>query len=128
MQSNLNAHALAMLDGPFETPLWNSFLEMWRVQIQADVVTMPDPRCRNGLPDSLLGELVVSCIDSLPGTAISEETVRTFAQEQLASFKVPRKVLFFAEDELQTTGSAKIKAADLRKLAAERLKKEMQKH
>jgi acyl-CoA synthetase (AMP-forming)/AMP-acid ligase II len=79
-----------------------------------------------GVPDDLLGELVVSCIVPLPGAAISEETVRSFAREQLASFKVPRKVLFFAEGELQTTGSAKIKTADLRKLAADYLKQDMQ--
>ena len=33
-------------------------------------------------------------------------------------------IKFFAEDELKTTGSAKIKTADLRKLAAERLAEE----
>ena len=46
------------------------------------------------------------------------------ARTQLASFKVPRAVLFFAEDELATTGTAKIKTADLRKLAGERLEDE----
>lgn len=79
-----------------------------------------------GVPDPLLGELVVSCIVPLPGDRISEESVRSYARERLASFKVPRKVLFFDEDQLQTTGSAKIKTADLRKLAQDRLKPEEQ--
>jgi fatty-acyl-CoA synthase len=53
--------------------------------------------------------------------ALSEDDIKTFAKEKLASYKVPRRVLFFAEDELKTTGSSKIKTADLRKLASERL-------
>ncbi|WP_317928894.1 class I adenylate-forming enzyme family protein [Halioxenophilus sp. WMMB6] len=74
-----------------------------------------------GTPDELLGELVVSCIVLHAGASATDEEIRNFAKQKLASFKVPRRVLFFAEDELQTTGSAKIKTADLRKLASERL-------
>ena len=77
-----------------------------------------------GVPDDLLGELVVSCIVPLADQAPTQSSVRDYARARLASFKVPRRVLFFTKDELQTTGSAKIKTADLRKLAAERLKQE----
>lgn len=74
-----------------------------------------------GVPDELLGELVVTCIVPSPGASLSEADIREFAKVKLSAYKVPRRVLFFAEDELATTGSAKIKTADLRKLAAERL-------
>lgn len=74
-----------------------------------------------GVPDELLGELVVACIVPHEGIVLAEDEIRGFAKEKLASYKVPRRVLFFAEDELKTTGSAKIKTADLRKLASERL-------
>ena len=74
-----------------------------------------------GVPDELLGELVVACIVPLEGATVDEGLIRAHAREKLASYKVPRRVLFFAEDELETTGSAKIKTAELRKLAAERL-------
>jgi fatty-acyl-CoA synthase len=74
-----------------------------------------------GVPDDLLGELVVSCIVPVEGAFVDEAQVRAFAREQLASYKVPRRVLLFCEEELKTTGSAKIKTADLRKLASERL-------
>ncbi|MFA7601616.1 MAG: AMP-binding protein [Novosphingobium sp.] len=74
-----------------------------------------------GVPDELLGELVVGCIVPREGASPSEDEIKVFAKEKLASYKVPRRVLFFAEDELKTTGSAKIKTADLRKLASERL-------
>ena len=44
-----------------------------------------------------------------------------FLRERLASYKVPRHVLFFREDEIALTGNAKIKSGDLRQLAAQRL-------
>jgi fatty-acyl-CoA synthase len=74
-----------------------------------------------GVPDELLGELVVGCIVPHAGVTLSEDEIKTFAKEKLASYKVPRRVLFFAEDDLKTTGSSKIKTADLRKLASARL-------
>ena len=74
-----------------------------------------------GVPDELLGELVVGCVVQHSGAALDEETIRRFARERLASYKVPRRILFFAEDELETTGSSKIKTSELRKRAAARL-------
>lgn len=74
-----------------------------------------------GVPDELLGELVVTCIVAQDGAVLTEAEVRRFAKEKLAAYKVPRRVLFFLEDELQLTGSAKIKTPDLRELAAKRL-------
>ncbi|VWX54082.1 class I adenylate-forming enzyme family protein [Novosphingobium sp. 9U] len=74
-----------------------------------------------GVPDELLGELVVTCIVPVAGKSPSVEAIKAFAKEKLASYKVPRRVLFVAESDLETTGSAKIKTAELRKLAAERL-------
>ncbi len=75
-----------------------------------------------GVPDDSLGELVVTCIVALEGATLDENTVRGYTREKLASYKVPRRVLFFSEQDLHLTGSAKIKTKDLRKLAAERLK------
>jgi acyl-CoA synthetase (AMP-forming)/AMP-acid ligase II len=74
-----------------------------------------------GFPDDLLGELVVACIVPQDGASLTEEGVRAFAREKLASYKVPRLVLFFSGEEVQLTGSAKVKTADLRALVAKRL-------
>jgi len=74
-----------------------------------------------GVPDELLGELVVACIVQASDAELTEDQVRNFAKQQLASYKVPRRVLFFEESELELTGSAKVKASDLRDLAAKRL-------
>ncbi len=79
-----------------------------------------------GVPDDLLGELVVACIVPHDRAVLTEEGVKAFAREKLASYKVPRRVLFFSEEQLETTGTAKVKTAELRKLAADRLAAEQQ--
>jgi fatty-acyl-CoA synthase len=75
---------------------------------QAVVVSVPDP---------IAGELVVGCI--IPrGTAIlTEEQLRDHLRRSLSSFKVPRRILFFAEHELPRTGSDKFNVPAVRALA-----------
>lgn len=77
-----------------------------------------------GVPDALLGEMVVACVVPHEGAQIDEPTVRNFAREQLASFKLPRRVLFLSEEDISQTGSAKVKTADLRALVTRRLEME----
>ncbi len=74
-----------------------------------------------GVPDELLGEIVVACIVTDDAATLTADDIRNFAKQELASFKVPRLVLFFDESELSLTGSAKVKVADLRALAVKRL-------
>jgi fatty-acyl-CoA synthase len=93
------------------------------VEVDTLMRTMPGVKISQtvGVPHDTLGELVVSCIVPHEGADLTADDVKAFAKEKLASFKVPRNVLFFAEDELETTGTNKIKTTDLRKLATERL-------
>jgi acyl-CoA synthetase (AMP-forming)/AMP-acid ligase II len=93
------------------------------VEVDTLLRTMPGVKISQtvGVPHDTLGELVVACIVPHDGVTLDAAGVKAFAKAQLASFKVPREVLFFAEDELATTGTNKIKTADLRKLANERL-------
>ena len=74
-----------------------------------------------GVPHPTLGQIVVVCAVAQPGTALGEDDVRDFLRGKLASYKLPRRVLFFEEDELVLTGNAKIRADDLRRLATARL-------
>src|SRR6185437_8750474 len=74
-----------------------------------------------GVPHETLGEIVVACVVPHEGASLEAEEIRSFLRERLASYKVPRRVLFFRPDEITLTGSAKIKAADLRDLAAKSL-------
>ena len=74
-----------------------------------------------GVPHETLGEVVVSCVVPHDGATLEVEDVRRSWRERLASYKVPRHVLFFRDDEIALTGSAKIKSSDLRQLAGKRL-------
>jgi len=64
---------------------------------------------------------VVSCIVPHDGVILDTGQLLAFLRQRLASYKVPRQVLFFREDEVALTGNAKIKAGELRELAAKRL-------
>ncbi|GAB2658507.1 AMP-binding protein [Nocardia goodfellowii] len=74
-----------------------------------------------GVPHDTLGEVVVACVVAHDGVALDAEKIRAFLRERLASYKVPRHVLPFADSDFTLTGNAKIKTAELRALAAQRL-------
>jgi acyl-CoA synthetase (AMP-forming)/AMP-acid ligase II len=74
-----------------------------------------------GVPDPLLGEMVVSCIVPHDRAELSADSITAFLKEQFASFKVPRAIVFLTEDEMNVTGSGKVKFRQLRDLAAKRL-------
>ena len=74
-----------------------------------------------GVPHETLGELVVSCVVTESDSTLTEDSVREFLKGRLASYKVPRRVLFVDESDLSLTGSAKVKTSALRELAAKRL-------
>ncbi len=76
-----------------------------------------------GVPHDTLGEVVVSCIVAHAGADLDVAGVRGYLRERLASYKVPREVLFFDNDEISLTGTAKIKSSDIKELAIKRLQK-----
>ncbi|OBI11630.1 AMP-dependent synthetase [Mycobacterium sp. E2327] len=74
-----------------------------------------------GVPHHTLGEIVVACVVPHDGVTIDTAELLARLRQRLASYKVPRHVLFFREDEVAVTGNAKIKAGELRELAVKRL-------
>jgi fatty-acyl-CoA synthase len=98
------------------------------IEIDAIIKSCPGVKVTQtvGVPHETLGELVVTCIVRHEGAALDEAAVRDFTKAQLASYKVPRRVLFFTEDDLKLTGSAKIKTADLKALVVKQLEAEDQ--
>jgi fatty-acyl-CoA synthase len=96
------------------------------VEIDTAIAAIPGVRVTQtvGVPDDLLGEMVVSCIVPQDGATFDEAAIRNALKTQLASYKIPRRVLFFHEDEMPMAGSAKVKAGEVRALAARRLQSE----
>ena len=74
-----------------------------------------------GVPDDLMGELVVACIVPVTGTLIDNDRLEAHLKKNLASFKIPRKFLYFSDAEFFLTGNEKVKASEIRTLAAGRL-------
>lgn len=74
-----------------------------------------------GLPHHLLGEAVVMCAVPLQGTEPDLAAVLSHLRATLATYKVPRRILFFSDEELRFTASDKVQAELVRQLAVERL-------
>ena len=79
-----------------------------------------------GVPDDLLGEMVVACVVPADGARLDEAGIIAHVKASLASFKVPRRVLFFTDEDYALTGNEKIKTSVLRDLAVKRLEAEAQ--
>jgi acyl-CoA synthetase (AMP-forming)/AMP-acid ligase II len=77
-----------------------------------------------GVADDLLGEMVVACIVPLDGVDLSEHEIIAFVKAEIASFKVPRRVLFFTDEDYAITGSEKVKSSVVKELATKRLEEE----
>ncbi|MGE3692849.1 MAG: class I adenylate-forming enzyme family protein [Novosphingobium sp.] len=74
-----------------------------------------------GVPHETLGEMVVSCVVRVEGSELSEAEVIAFLKARLAAYKVPRKVLFIEQGDLDFTDTAKIKPAEARAFARRKL-------
>ncbi|HTN09921.1 MAG TPA: AMP-dependent synthetase, partial [Acetobacteraceae bacterium] len=76
--------------------------------LEVDVVLMDHPAVQQvvtfGMPHSKLGEEVAACVVLREGQTLDEHTLRDFAAERLAQFKVPRKILFMTEIPKGATG------------------------
>lgn len=70
-----------------------------------------------GVPHDTLGEMVVSLIVPEAGAELVEGAVMAHLRQQLASYKLPRRILLVGEEDLNLTGTAKIKPAEARAVA-----------
>ena len=71
-----------------------------------------------GLPDARLGEVPVAYVERKQGTGIQAEDVLAFCRGKIASFKLPRHVVFI--EAFPMTESGKIRKAQLREDARKR--------
>jgi fatty-acyl-CoA synthase len=65
-----------------------------------------------GLPDDRLSEIPVAFVQAMPDCALDAEAVIEFCRGKVASFKIPRHVLFV--DGFPMTASGKIRKVALR--------------
>lgn len=75
-----------------------------------------------GVPDEIRDQIVVLCVELKEDATATEGDVTAFLRERMASYKVPRRVLFFADGEIPMNESGtKVLNERLVALAQERL-------
>jgi fatty-acyl-CoA synthase len=75
-----------------------------------------------GVPDDRLGQKVVLCVVLKEGQAAEAGDITSFLRDRLASYKVPKEVLFFSDGEIPMTSSAtKVRDNELMSLVQARL-------
>jgi fatty-acyl-CoA synthase len=72
-----------------------------------------------GVPDPILGEVVMAFVIPKAGAALSAEEVIAFARDKIANFKVPRYVEIV--DQFPLTGSGKVQKFKLKAYAVDKL-------
>jgi fatty-acyl-CoA synthase len=75
-----------------------------------------------GVPDARLSEVGAACVVLNPGRHVTATDLIEFCRGKLASFKIPRHVLFVKEFPM--TSSGKVQKFRLRELAMEELQLE----
>ena len=66
-----------------------------------------------GLPDEVWGEAITAIVVPVPGQSVDEKEVIGWCKENMARYKVPKKVIVM--DELPRNPSGKVLKRDLRK-------------
>ncbi len=75
-----------------------------------------------GVPDERRDEVPVLCVALKDGAAASEDEITAFLRTRLAAYKVPRRVLFFTEEEIpMTRNGTKVQHDRLVALVQERM-------
>ena len=97
------------------------------VEIEMELLHHPHLKAAGavGVPHETLGQMVVVVAVAAEGARIDEDNVRDFLRGRIASYKIPRRVIFIDERELSLTGNQKIKPEDLRALAGKKLGPEL---
>jgi fatty-acyl-CoA synthase len=76
-----------------------------------------------GVPDERRDEIVVLCVELKEGATATEEAIKSFLSARLASYKVPKHVLFFADGEIPLNRNGmKVKNERLLAVVQERLR------
>jgi acyl-CoA synthetase (AMP-forming)/AMP-acid ligase II len=95
-----------------------------RLEVEAALRALPevDLPIVVGLPDSELGEMVAAAVVPKPGTAPTEDALRTALRGSLSSYKIPRRIVFISHADVPRTSTGKLRLSDLSGMVAGRLK------
>lgn len=89
-------------------------VNIYPAEIEAALVTMPGVADATvfGVPDEDFGEALLAAVQTVPGVVLEADAVRAWLRERIASYKVPRQVVF--HDALPREDTGKIFKRKLR--------------
>jgi fatty-acyl-CoA synthase len=93
------------------------------VEVEMALLSNPDLKAAVavGVPHATLGEMLVVCAVAHHNAEVDEESVRAWMKGRVASYKIPRRIVFVDESDLEVTGNSKLRIDVLRDLAIKRL-------
>jgi acyl-CoA synthetase (AMP-forming)/AMP-acid ligase II len=93
-----------------------------RLEVEAAMNALPGVKLAvvTGLADEAFGQIVAAAVVPQAGHAPNAETLRQSLRETLSSYKVPRRIVFVAEDEIPRTATGKLKLHELEQLITDR--------
>jgi acyl-coenzyme A synthetase/AMP-(fatty) acid ligase len=94
-----------------------------RLEVESALNALPDVALAlvTALPDAQAGALVAAAIVPAPGAMPDEAGLRAALRGQLSSFKIPRRIVFVAHDDIPRTATGKVKLHALAELISSRM-------
>lgn len=94
-----------------------------RLEVEAALAALPEVRIPvvAGLPDAELGKVVVAAIVLHEGASTTQASLQAALRDRLSSFKIPRHIVFIAEDDIPRTATGKIKLSETAGMIAARI-------
>lgn len=94
-----------------------------RLEVEAAMNALPGVALAvvTGLDDAEFGQLVAAAVVPAAGASPTEDSLRAELREVLSSFKVPKRIVFVAEDEIPRTATGKLKLHELAQLISQKI-------
>ncbi len=95
----VDEHGRLHFQGRLTTVIKTGGANVSPLEIDAVLESFPGVKAARavGVPHETLGEMVVACVVPIEGATLDGAAIQNFARERLASYKVPRRVLFLRE-------------------------------
>jgi acyl-CoA synthetase (AMP-forming)/AMP-acid ligase II len=91
-----------------------------RLEVEAALNALPEVEVAvvAGLAHEEYGQIVGAAVVPAAGASPSEESLRAALRDEISSYKIPRRIVFIAEDEIPRTPTGKLKLHELGDLIA----------
>lgn len=94
-----------------------------RLEVEAAMNALPSVALAvvTGLDDVEFGQLVAGAVVPAADASPTEDSLRSELREVLSSFKVPKRIVFVAEDEIPRTATGKLKLHELAQMISQKI-------